>query len=81
MFFTLRMPTKYHCPRCKSKNVIVFGTQIKCVECGKSFFIRDIESGIDEENISSVDELDAFAGAFSEEERKKIIDSLDDDFS
>lgn len=81
MFFTLRMPKEYHCPRCKSKNVVNYSSHIKCLECGKSFFIRDIESGIDEENISSVDELDAFAGAFSEEERKKIIDSLDDDFS
>ena len=81
MFFTLRMPKEYHCPRCKSKNVIVSGSQIECVECGKSFFIRDIESGIDEENISTVDELDAVAGAFNEDERKKIKEFLDDDFS
>ncbi|MBA7610407.1 hypothetical protein ES703_17615 [subsurface metagenome] len=81
MFFTLRMPTEYHCPRCKSENVFVFDSHIECAECGSSFFIADIESDIDEENILTEEELDAIAGAFDEEERKKIINSLDDDFS
>ncbi len=81
MFFTLRMPPEYHCPRCKSENVYVFETHIECAECESSFSIESIESDIDEENILAEEELDAFAGAFEEEERKKIINSLDDDFS
>ncbi len=81
MFFTLRMPTDYYCPRCKSENVYVFETHIECAECGSSFSIESIESNIDEENILAEEELDAIADAFSEEEREKIINSLDDDFS
>jgi len=75
------MPTDYYCPRCKSENVYVFETNIECAECGSSFSIESIESDIDEENILAKEELDAFADAFSEEERNKIIDSLDEDFS
>jgi len=75
------MPTDYYCPRCKSENVSVFETHIECSECGSSFSIESIESDIDEENILAEEELDAFACAFDEEERKKIINSLDDDFS
>ena len=81
MFFTLRMPPEYHCPRCKSENVSVFETYIECAECESSFSIESIESNIDEENILAEEELDAIADAFSEEEREKIINSLDDDFS
>jgi len=81
MFFTLRMPTDYYCPRCKSENVYVFENHIDCTECGSSFSIESIESNIDEENILAEEELDAIADAFSEEEREKIINSLDDDFS
>lgn len=75
------MPLEYHCPRCKSEKVYVFETYIECAECESSFSIESIESNIDEENILAEEELDAFAGAFDEEERKKIINSLDDDFS
>ena len=81
MFFTLRMPTEYYCPRCKSENVFVFDSHIECAECGSSLLIEDIESDIDEENILAEEEKDAFADAFDEEERKKIIKFLDDDFS
>ncbi|TKJ21759.1 MAG: hypothetical protein CEE43_08705 [Promethearchaeota archaeon Loki_b32] len=81
IFFTLRMPKEYYCPRCKSENVFVFVSHIECAECGSSFFIEDIKSVIDEENILAEDELDAFAEAFDEEERKKIKKFLDDDFS
>ena len=81
VFFSLIMPTDYYCPRCKSENVYVFETHIECAECESSFSIESIESNIDEENILAEEELDAFAGAFDEEERKKIINSLDDDFS
>ena len=81
MFFTLRMPTEYYCPHCKSENVFVFDSHIECAECGSSFFIEDIESDIAEENILAEDELHAVADAFDEKERKKIIKFLDDDFS
>jgi len=81
IFFTLRMPKEYYCPHCKSENVFVFVSHIECAECGSSFFIEDIKSVIDEENILAEDELDAFAEAFDEEERKKIKKFLDDDFS
>lgn len=75
------MPPGYHCPYCKSEDVYVSETYIECAECESSFSIESIESDIDEENIVAEEELDAIAGAFSEEERKKIIDSLDEDFS
>ena len=81
MFFTLRMPTEYYCPHCKSENVVNFGSQIECRKCGKSFLIETIESGIDKENILTVEDSDAILGAFDEDERKKIKEFLDDDFS
>jgi len=74
------MPPEYYCPRCKSENVYVFEAHIECAECKLSFSIESIENDIDEENILAEEELDAFAGAFDEEERKKIINSLIDDF-
>ena len=75
------MPSGYHCPYCKSEDVSLFETHIECDECGSSFSIESIESNIDEENIVAEEDLDAIAGAFSEEEREKIENSLDDDFS
>jgi len=74
------MPSEYYCPRCQSEKVIVYDDHIECTQCGLSFFTEDIESNIDEENLLSEQELKGFADAFDEEERKKIVKFLEDDY-
>jgi len=77
------MPSEYHCPRCKSEKVIVYDDHIECTQCGLRFFIKDIESDIDEENLLSEQEkkdiIDGFDELKDEETRRKFLKSLDED--
>ena len=82
MFFTLRMPSEYYCPRCQSEEVIVYDDHIECLQCGLDFSIETMESDIEEENILAEEELQGVADAFDEEERKKLKKMFEeDDFS
>jgi len=74
------MPSEYYCLKCKSEEVFVYDDHIECAQCGSSFFIEDIESDIDEENLLSEQGLKGFADAFDDEERKKMEKFLEDDF-
>lgn len=81
VIFTPKIPSEYYCPRCQSEDIFVYDNYIECAQCGLNFFIEDIESDVDRENLLSEQELKAVANAFNEEERKKILKFLEDDFS
>ncbi|NVM34526.1 MAG: hypothetical protein HWN81_02950, partial [Candidatus Lokiarchaeota archaeon] len=66
VFFNPQMPSEYYCPRCQSRNVIVYDDHIECTGCKLNFSIEDIEKGIDDENILAEEELHGFADAFDE---------------
>jgi DNA-directed RNA polymerase subunit RPC12/RpoP len=77
------MPSEYYCPRCKSEDVIYYDDHIKCSQCHLSFFIKNLESDIEDENILSEQEssgvVDAFPELKDEETRKKFYKSLAED--
>lgn len=72
MFFTLRMPSEYYCPRCQSEELIEYDDHIECLQCGMEFSIRSLEEDIEDENILAEEELQGVTDAFDEEERKKL---------
>lgn len=73
------MPSAYRCPACGSDDVIDQGEVIECRSCRLEFFKEFLEDEIDEENLLSEQELKAFADAFDEDEKKKIVRSLEED--
>jgi len=83
MIFNPKMPSEYQCPSCHSKDTIDHGDFIECCRCGREFYKEFLDSDIDEENISSIQELHGFVDSFEEfkdeKKRKKFLDSLDDD--
>lgn len=79
VFFNPRMPSEYYCPRCKSENIIVYDDFFECVDCGLSFFLEDIESDMDDENILALEEKHGIVDAFDEEERKKLKKMLEEE--
>ena len=78
VFFNPRMPSEYYCPRCQSENVIVYDEHIECTDCRLTFFLEDIESDMDEENILAREELHGITKAFGKEDLRKIFEN--DDF-
>jgi len=73
------MPSVNRCPACDSEDIIDYGDLIECGRCGLEFFKESIESDIDEENLLSEQELKAFAKAFDDEEKKKLLGSREKD--
>ena len=77
------MPSEYYCPECKSEDVIVYEDHIECNKCHMNFFIEDLESDIEDENILAEEDLSGVVDAFDElkdeETRKKFFKSLKDD--
>ena len=78
------MPSEYSCPRCNSKNIIVYDDHIECTECNLNFFIEDLDSDMVNENILSEQEVRGFLDGFQDElknekERKKFLKSIEDD--
>jgi hypothetical protein len=84
MIYNPKMPSEYSCPSCNSKNIIVYDDHIECTECNLSFFIEDLDSDMDDENILSEQEVRGFLDVFQDElkdekERKKFLKSIEDD--
>jgi len=65
-----KMDTKYHCPACKSKEVIEYDEYIECTSCHLEFF-KDGLDEIDDENQLSVQELNGIVKSFDEFKDKK----------
>ena len=76
------MDTIYHCPVCKSKDVIEYEDMIECPSCNLEFFKEGLGE-IDDENKLSVQELNGIVKAFDDLEdkktRKKLTESLEKD--
>lgn len=79
MTFFLIMPSTYRCPACDSDDIIDHGDIIECRSCRLEFFKEFIGSEIDKENLLSEQELKAFADAFDDDEKKKLLRSLEED--
>ena len=80
--FFSKVPSPYHCPACKSKEVIEYDEYIECTSCHFEFFKEGLDE-IDDENKLSIQELDGIVGAFDElkdkDTRKRLLDSLRED--
>ena len=79
VFFNTQMPSGYYCPRCQSENIIVYNDYIECTDCRLSFSIETLLIDIEDENILAEEELHGVAGAFTEEERKRLDEELEKD--
>ncbi|KKL21581.1 hypothetical protein LCGC14_2444020 [marine sediment metagenome] len=82
--FFSKVPSPYHCPACKSKEVIEYDEYIECTSCHFEFFKEGLDK-IEDENQLSIQELDGIVGAFdelaSENGRDKFSRALDEDDS
>ena len=78
------MPSKIHCPKCQSEDIIDYGDNFECSHCKSEFFKESLISEIDEEDLLSEQELEGFVDTFDElkdkNKRKKFLDSLKDDY-
>ncbi len=78
----MKMDKKYHCPACKSKEVIEYDEYIECTSCHFEFFKEGLDE-IDDENQLSVQELNGIVKAFDElkdeKTRKEFSKSLSED--
>lgn len=76
------MPSKYHCPACKSTEVIEYVDSIECVQCNLEFFKEGLDE-LEDENMLSTQELKGIVDSFSELDsdlkRKQFSESLDED--
>jgi len=85
MFFDSPMPSEYYCPRCQSHEIIVYQDHIECIDCGLNFpfenLLADIETenAIDKENILAEEEVHGILDAFTEEERRRLGEILEED--
>ncbi|MFX1315693.1 MAG: hypothetical protein ACFE9T_07505 [Promethearchaeota archaeon] len=59
------MPAKFHCPRCKSKEILEYDTFIECKKCNLEFDKKFLGK-IDDENILSRQELKGFYESFDD---------------
>ncbi|MGQ4876846.1 MAG: hypothetical protein ACP6IY_22500 [Promethearchaeia archaeon] len=50
----------FHCPRCKSTNIIDLNDEIACPNCHLTFRKKDLEQ-FDDDDILSIEELDEIA--------------------
>ncbi|MFX1365894.1 MAG: hypothetical protein ACFFCE_17420 [Promethearchaeota archaeon] len=78
-FFSLKMPSEFYCPRCKSEEYIEYEDHIECLQCGMEFSKESLEMDIDIEDIAAEEELQGFFDGFDEEERKKLEKILKED--
>ncbi len=80
--FISKVPSQYHCPACKSKEVVEYEEYIECSSCNLEFFKEGLDE-IDDENKLSVQELDGIVKAFDElgskYGRDKLSRSFDED--
>ncbi|MFX1411236.1 MAG: hypothetical protein ACFFA6_12880 [Promethearchaeota archaeon] len=59
------MPAKFHCPRCKSKEIFEYDTFIECKKCNLDFD-KEFLGKIDDENILARQELKGFYESFDD---------------
>lgn len=67
---SMKIDTNYHCPSCKSKEVIEYDEFIECTSCHLEFFKEGLDK-IDDENQLSVQELKGIVKSFDEFKEKK----------
>ncbi|MFX1469938.1 MAG: hypothetical protein ACFFB8_14890 [Promethearchaeota archaeon] len=77
------MPQKYHCPQCKSENIIEYEDFLECTQCGLTFFKETLDRNIDDEDVLAEEDLHEFVDTFNElkdeKTRKRFFKSLKKD--
>ncbi|MFX0155081.1 MAG: hypothetical protein ACFE9Q_11190 [Candidatus Hodarchaeota archaeon] len=77
------MPSDYQCPSCQSEEIIDHGDFIECSRCGGEFYKEFLNSNMDKENISPIQDLHGFIDSFEEfkdeKKRKEFLNSLNDE--
>ncbi|MFW9972895.1 MAG: hypothetical protein ACFFDF_22100 [Candidatus Odinarchaeota archaeon] len=74
------MSSEFRCPICNSDQFLDYGEYIECTQCGFEFFKEFLDSGIDEENVLTDQELKGFSKAFQDEkDKRRFLKSIDDD--
>jgi hypothetical protein len=82
MTSSIKMGSAYHCPACKSSDIIENEGTIHCPKC-KLDFNKEHLGKIDDENILSVQELGGFVDSFDElkdeETRERFLRAIEED--
>ena len=55
---------KYYCPRCGNEKIVDYGETFDCPKCKQRFEKEDFNSGLDDDEILSVEEKLEFSKIF-----------------
>ena len=77
----LKMPLKFQCPLCESKDMIDLDDFVECPHCNRKWYKEFLSGKIDKGNVLSEEELSGIVDGFSEdlkdpEKQKRFLEAL-----